>query len=185
LLVRILGPIRAGTTPKAGKLPEICQRNGNDSEAQGNDADRTAIRLPRHRILRRKPCSAGGGTSISRHCAWRCHMTGSHLKSVAIAALILATTTTRSLAADNSLPVYPGATNRMQGVPAGAGLAQYETADPADKVDAWYGAHLPKTCKHETARGGAKYACSGTSIMITPDRGKTVITHMASWIGGR
>ena len=87
-------------------------------------------------------------------------------------------------AADNAVPVYPNASNRLQGVPGGAGLAQYETTDSVDKVDTWYGAHLPKTCKHETAKGGAKYACPGTNVMITPDKGKTVITHMASWIGG-
>ena len=104
---------------------------------------------------------------------------------VALVALTCAAATPPSLAADNSLPVYPNAANRMQGVPASAGLEQYETADSAGKVDAWYGAHLPKSCKHENAQGGAKYACPGTNIMITPDKGKTVITHMASWIGGR
>jgi hypothetical protein len=44
--------------------------------------------------------------------------------------------------------------------------------------------HLPKNCTHQTARGGAKYACPGTNVMITPSHGKTLITHMASWIGG-
>jgi hypothetical protein len=106
------------------------------------------------------------------------------LRHIALGALTFAAATTPLLAADNSLPVYPNAASRLQGVPGGAGLAQYETPDSADKVDAWYGAHLPKTCTHETAQGGAKYSCPGTNIMITPNKGKTVITHMASWIGG-
>lgn len=100
-------------------------------------------------------------------------------------ALTVVASTLPLRAADNAPPVYPNAADRIHGVPAGAGLAQYETADSVDKVDTWYGAHLPKTCKHETAQGAAKYACPGTNVMITPDKGKTVITHMASWIGGR
>lgn len=112
-------------------------------------------------------------------------MASQRLLSASLIALSYAAASLPLSAADNSLPVYPNAASRLQGVPAGAGLSQYETSDPADKVDAWYGAHLPKTCAHETARGGAKYACPGTNIMITPDKGKTVITHMASWIGGR
>ena len=104
---------------------------------------------------------------------------------VALVALTCTAVSLPSLAADNSPPVYPSAANRMPGVPARGGLEQYETADSADKVDAWYGAHLPKSCTHESAQGGAKYACPGTNIMITPDKSKTVITHMASWIGGR
>jgi hypothetical protein len=111
-------------------------------------------------------------------------MMGRRLPCASFIALIFATATLPLRAAGNSTPVYPNAANRMRGVPAGVGLAQYETADPVDKVDAWYGAHLPKTCKHETAQGGAKYACPGTNVMITPDKGKTVITHMAAGIGG-
>jgi hypothetical protein len=63
-------------------------------------------------------------------------------------------------------------------------MMQLVTSDAVDKVDAWYGMHLPKNCTHQTARGGAKYACPGTNVMITPSHGKTLITHMASWIGG-
>lgn len=111
-------------------------------------------------------------------------MTRKRLQHASFLALACAAATLPVFAAGNAMPVYPNAASRLQGVPAGSGLAQYETADSADKVDAWYGAHLPKTCKHETAQGGAKYACPGTNIMITPDKGKTVITHMASWIGG-
>lgn len=111
-------------------------------------------------------------------------MTNRRPQYASLIALTFVAATLPLRAADNSVPVYPNAANRMQGVPAGAGLAQYETPDSVDKVDTWYGAHLPKTCKHETAQGGAKYACPGTNVMITPDKGKTVITHMASWIGG-
>ena len=111
-------------------------------------------------------------------------MTGRRPQHIVLTAITLAATTLPLYAADNSVPVYPNAANRMQGVPAGAGLAQYETADSVDKVDRWYGAHLPQNCKHETAQGGAKYACPGTNVMITPDKGKTVITHMAAGIGG-
>lgn len=86
--------------------------------------------------------------------------------------------------AADAIPTYPNATNNLQGVPANSGMTQLATPDAADKVDAWYGAHLPHTCKHETAKGGAKYACPGTNIMITPSGGKTLITQMAGWIGG-
>ena len=112
-------------------------------------------------------------------------MTNRRSQYAFLVALTFVAATLPLRAADNSLPVYPNAANRMQGVPAGAGLAQYETDDSVEKVDTWYGAHLPKTCKHETAQGGAKYGCPGTNVMITPDKGKTVITHMASSIGGR
>lgn len=98
--------------------------------------------------------------------------------------LICATTMATTFAANTAMPTYPSATNNLQGMPANSGMMQLVTSDAADKVDSWYGAHLPKTCKHETASGGAKYACPGNNIMITPDKGKTVITHMASWIGG-
>lgn len=83
-------------------------------------------------------------------------------------------------AADSSMPVYPGAVNKTPDVPAGGPLSQIETSDPMIKVDAWYGSRLPKTCAHETAQGGAKYACPGTNIMITPHDGKTLITYIAS-----
>lgn len=101
-----------------------------------------------------------------------------------LVAVTYAAVTLPLFAADSSLPVYPNAGSRLHGMPSGSGLSQYETTDSTEKVDAWYGAHLPKACKHETAQGGAKYACPGTNIMITPDKGMTVITHMASWVGG-
>ena len=110
-------------------------------------------------------------------------MTVRRPQHLVLTAMALVATTVSLYAAENSVPVYPNAANRLQGVPAGAGLAQYETADSVDKVDGWYGAHLPKDCKHETAQGGAKYACPGTNVMITPDKVKTVLTHMAAWIG--
>lgn len=112
-------------------------------------------------------------------------MKSRHLQHAALVMLILAAAMPRVRAAESAEPIYPNAARRLQGVPGGAGLAQYETADPVGKVDAWYGAHLPKSCRHESAKGGAKYACPGTNIMITSDKGKTVITQMASWIGGR
>jgi len=77
----------------------------------------------------------------------------------------------------------PGATNKTPDVPAGGPLSRLETSDPVSKVDAWYGNRLPKECTHETAHDGAKYACPGKNIMITPDDGKTLITYIAS-MGG-
>ena len=101
--------------------------------------------------------------------------------SVALIGLAMATC---ALAAD-TIPTYPNTTNNLQGVPANSGMTQLATSDTAEKVDAWYGAHLPKTCKRETAKGGFKYTCPGTNVMITPSGGKTLITQMAAWIGGR
>ena len=103
------------------------------------------------------------------------------------ASICCAITCTVAIAAfaAGGVPVYPNAANALAGMPANAGLMQLTTADPVAKVDAWYGANLPKNCTHQTARGGAKYACPGTNIMITPSNGKTVITHMSSGLGGR
>ncbi|MBS0515075.1 MAG: hypothetical protein JSS16_06360 [Proteobacteria bacterium] len=78
-----------------------------------------------------------------------------------------------------AVPSYPNAVNKNPELPRGSPMFQLETADAASAVDAWYGAHLPKSCTHQTAQGGAKYACPNASIMITPHDGKTLITHMS------
>lgn len=101
--------------------------------------------------------------------------------SVALIGLAMAT----SAVGADSIPTYPNATNNLQGVPLNSGMTQLTTSDTAEKVDAWYGAHLPKTCKREAAKGGSKYACPGTNVMITPNSGTTLITQMAAGIGGR
>jgi len=102
--------------------------------------------------------------------------------SIAVA-LICAVAVFPAAAAGNGVPSYPNAVNKNADMPPGSPLFQLETADAAATVDAWYGAHLPKSCTHQTAQGGAKYACGNVNIMITPDHGKTLITHMSS-MGG-
>lgn len=99
--------------------------------------------------------------------------------SIAIA-LICIVVTLPAAAAGNGVPSYPNAVNRNPDLPPGSPLFQLETADASAIVDAWYGAHLPKSCTHQTAQGGAKYACPNVNIMITPHDGKTLITHLAS-----
>lgn len=90
---------------------------------------------------------------------------------------------TQFAAAESGAPVYPGAANKTPDVQPGGPLSQLETSDSVSKVDAWYGNHLPKACSHETAKGGVKYTCPGSNIMITPHDGKTLITYIAS-LGG-
>lgn len=71
----------------------------------------------------------------------------------------------------------------MADLPVGLPMFQLETADSPAEVDAWYGAHLPRNCRHESSQGGATYACGEVNIMTTTDHGKTLITHMSS-MGG-
>jgi len=96
-----------------------------------------------------------------------------------LVALFCAGFSLHAVAAGGGTPVYPNATNKNPELPIGSPMFQLETADAAATVDAWYGAHLPKGCTHQTAQGGAKYACPGINIMITPNGGKTLITHMS------
>ncbi|MBS0589983.1 MAG: hypothetical protein JSR65_05030 [Proteobacteria bacterium] len=97
-----------------------------------------------------------------------------------VSAVIVAIAALPAAAANNGVPIYPNAVNKNAELPVGSPMFQLETADAAATVDAWYGAHLPKSCAHQTAQGGAKYACGNVNIMITPNHGKTLITHMAS-----
>lgn len=97
--------------------------------------------------------------------------------------LLIGAFATPLLAASESAPIYPGTANKTPGVPPGGPLSQLETTDPLSKVDAWYGEHLPKNCTHQTAQGGAKYACPERNIMITVHDGKTLITYISS-MGG-
>lgn len=94
--------------------------------------------------------------------------------------LIFAVAVFPTAAAGNGVPSYPNAVNKNAELPVGSPMFQLETNDSAATVDAWYGAHLPKSCTHQTAQGGAaKYACGNVNIMITPNHGKTLITHMS------
>jgi len=95
-------------------------------------------------------------------------------------ALICVVAAPPASAASNGIPSYPNAVNKNPDLPPGSPLFQVETADAAATVDAWYGARLPKICTHQTAQGGAKYACPNVNIMITPHDGKTLITQMAT-----
>jgi len=110
-------------------------------------------------------------------------MTRIHLRISILVALVCAVAALPAFAAGNGVPSYPNGVNKLAGMPPSSGMVQLETADAVSKVDAWYGAHLPKNCTHETAQGGAKYACPNVSIMIGPNQGKTLITHIPA-MGG-
>lgn len=101
------------------------------------------------------------------------------LRRSTVVALFCALFSLCAVAAADGTPVYPNATNKNPELPIGSPMFQLETNDAAAIVDAWYGAHLPKGCTHQTAQGGAKYACPGINVMITPNGGKTLITHMS------
>ena len=61
----------------------------------------------------------------------------------------------------------PGAI--AQGVP-----AVLLTSDSVGTVDKWYAAHVPHSCERQAAKGGIKFACSG-SIMVYQHDGQTQI----------
>ncbi|MBS0212671.1 MAG: hypothetical protein JSR26_05735 [Proteobacteria bacterium] len=86
-------------------------------------------------------------------------------------------------AAAGTLPVYPDAVNKTPDMPAGGALSQLETADSVDKVDAWFASRLPKSCAHMAAQGGAKYTCGNRVIVISPNKGKTLISYL-TMMGG-
>ena len=65
--------------------------------------------------------------------------------------------------AGSGLPAYPNAVNRNPDLPVGSPVFQLETTDAESTVDAWYGAHLAKSCRHEVANGpGSDHAISAS-----------------------
>jgi hypothetical protein len=97
-------------------------------------------------------------------------------KLLAIAACILLSAATPALASEvpmnGQLPMYPHAKldPKEASITPGA-IAQgvplvLLTDDTVHTVDAWYSAHVMKSCARQEASGSVKYACPGGSIMI-------------------